>query len=200
MATPAVTCGNCGRSVAVSETVNLAGVTICAQCKPAYIRRLQEGAAPTRVALRYQGFWIRFVAKFIDGLVLSVVTTPLYFLMLLPAIRSQVAAQGTGADPAAAAAAMFGAMGLMYGVSFGLSLAYNTIMNGRWGATLGKMAIGARIVNADGTPIGYGKALARFLAEIVSSLILAIGYIMAAFDSKKRALHDHICGTVVVAK
>jgi uncharacterized RDD family membrane protein YckC len=81
-----------------------------------------------------------------------------------------------------------------------VTIAYSTWMNGRWGATVGKMAIGAKIVNSDLTPISYGKALARALAEFLSGLVFLIGYIMAAFDGKKRALHDQICGTLVVAR
>jgi uncharacterized RDD family membrane protein YckC len=38
----------------------------------------------------------------------------------------------------------------------------------------------------------------RFFAKILSAMMLWIGFIIAAFDREKRALHDHICGTRVV--
>ena len=85
-------------------------------------------------------------------------------------------------------------------ISIIIHISYYVYFNGKYGATLGKMAIGARIVNSDGTPISYAKAFGRFFAEILSGLILGIGYIMAAFDDKKRALHDQICNTLVVNK
>ena len=44
------------------------------------------------------------------------------------------------------------------------------------------------------------EALGRNLAEILSALILGIGYIMVAFTAKKQGLHDMIAGTLVVKK
>jgi uncharacterized RDD family membrane protein YckC len=74
-------------------------------------------------------------------------------------------------------------------------------MVGKYGATVGKMAAKIKIVNADGTPVSYGKAAGRYFAEILSSMICGIGYLMVAFDNEeKRALHDRICNTRVVRK
>ena len=60
------------------------------------------------------------------------------------------------------------------------------------------MALGLRIVRADGSSLTYGRATGRFFADYLSNLILFIGYIMAAFDDEKRTLHDRICDTRVV--
>ena len=65
-------------------------------------------------------------------------------------------------------------------------------------ATLGKRALGLKVTTLDGQRIGVGRALGRFFAKILSSLILMVGYIMAAFTEKKQALHDMIAGTLVV--
>ena len=58
----------------------------------------------------------------------------------------------------------------------------------------------APTVTPTGAPISSGQALGRSAAEILSRLICLIGYIMAAFDSEKRTLHDHIASTRVVFK
>ena len=79
-------------------------------------------------------------------------------------------------------------------------IGYNVFFNGQFGATLGKLAIGARIVNVDGSAIGFGKALLRWLAMIVSNFTLGIGYLLVAFRTDKRALHDLLVGTKVVAR
>jgi uncharacterized RDD family membrane protein YckC len=71
---------------------------------------------------------------------------------------------------------------------------------GKYGATPGKMALGLRIVSSSGEPVTYVKALARFFAEMVSAIICYIGYIMAAFDEQRKALHDQICDTRVIRK
>ena len=76
--------------------------------------------------------------------------------------------------------------------------AYTTWLLGKYGATVGKMACKIRVVKADGSPIQYMRALGRFFAEWLSGMILLIGYIMAAFDSEKRTLHDRICNTRVI--
>ncbi len=60
--------------------------------------------------------------------------------------------------------------------------------------------MGLRIVRSDGSRVSYLRALGRHFAEFISALILYIGYIMVAFDSEKRALHDHICDTRVIQK
>ena len=63
------------------------------------------------------------------------------------------------------------------------------------------MACGIRVINADGTlKISLGKAIGRGFAEILGQMILYIGYLMVAWDSEKRALHDHICNTRVIYK
>jgi uncharacterized RDD family membrane protein YckC len=62
------------------------------------------------------------------------------------------------------------------------------------------MAVGLRIVTSDGGRVSYARALGRSFAEILSSIICYIGYIIVAFDDQKRALHDHICDTRVVRK
>ena len=69
---------------------------------------------------------------------------------------------------------------------------------GRHGATPGKMAWGLKVIRADGGTVSYGRAFGRFWAQLLSGLLLGIGFIMVAFDDEKRALHDHICDTRVI--
>jgi uncharacterized RDD family membrane protein YckC len=54
------------------------------------------------------------------------------------------------------------------------------------------------VLTGDGQRISFGRATGRFFAKFLSALILLIGYIMAAFTERKRALHDMIADTVVV--
>src|SRR5262249_33700407 len=77
---------------------------------------------------------------------------------------------------------------------------YEIFFLGKYGATPGKMVCKLRVVSADGTRFGYGRAAGRTFAEMLSGMICYIGYIMVAFDGEKRALHDHICSTRVVYK
>ncbi|MDB6024959.1 MAG: hypothetical protein JWM68_1182 [Verrucomicrobiales bacterium] len=85
-------------------------------------------------------------------------------------------------------------------IALPLNIFYETFMNGRWGATLGKIVIGARIVRLDGSPIGYQLAFLRWLGERLSDLTCYIGYLFVAFRDDKRAMHDLIVGTQVIYK
>lgn len=69
-----------------------------------------------------------------------------------------------------------------------------------YGATLGKMAVGVKVIRTDGSGVSWGISTARYFMKIVSSLTLMIGYIMAGFDDEKRALHDRVCDTRVIYK
>ena len=71
---------------------------------------------------------------------------------------------------------------------------------GRYGATLGKMALGLRVVTSEGAPVTYARALGRYFAKLLSAFLCGIGYLLAAFDEQKRALHDRICDTRVVRR
>ncbi|WP_394538572.1 RDD family protein [Lysobacter enzymogenes] len=65
-------------------------------------------------------------------------------------------------------------------------------------ATLGKLAVGIKVVDTDGARLGRGRALARWAASIVSWLTLGVGFLMAAFTERKRGLHDLLARTQVV--
>jgi uncharacterized RDD family membrane protein YckC len=83
-------------------------------------------------------------------------------------------------------------------LGYPIAIAYETYFVGRYGATLGKMACGLKVVRSEGQNVSYGRAFGRYWACLLSSMTLTIGYIMAAFDSQKRALHDRICDTRVI--
>lgn len=67
-------------------------------------------------------------------------------------------------------------------------------------ATWGKRLLGIKVVGTNGKRISFARASGRFVAKILSYLIFYIGFIMAGFTSRKRALHDIIAETYVVKK
>jgi uncharacterized RDD family membrane protein YckC len=77
---------------------------------------------------------------------------------------------------------------------------YYTVGVAIWATTIGKKALGLRLVRTDGSKVGPGRALARYLAYFVSAITLGIGYLMVAFRQDKRGLHDLICDTVVIQR
>jgi uncharacterized RDD family membrane protein YckC len=185
------TCSQCGNAFSRDLLMPFEGKMVCVNCKPSFLARLREGV-PVAGRLAYAGFWPRFGAKFLDGLIMAVV----YFilaLLLLPSLMPRMTGRTSPAD-----ASYFLGSCLIQLAFYGLGAVYYVLFVGRYGATPGKMALKLKIVKADGSPVSYALALGRFFAEILSALILYVGYIMAAFDEEKRALHDRICNTRVV--
>lgn len=76
---------------------------------------------------------------------------------------------------------------------------YNALMHaGKWQATIGKRAMGIIVTDMEGERLNFGKASIRFLGKLVSSFILFIPFLTAAFTSRQQAVHDMTAGTVVL--
>lgn len=184
-------CAECGRTFPVDNMVRYGRQTVCASCKPAFFQKVKEGASLPN-SFVYAGFWTRFGAKFIDSIVLYVINMAISFVLTGSMVAS--------AQPGQNIAAVLGPMMAIMGLQVAFAAAYSVFFVGKFAATPGKMALGIKIITPDGGRVGYGRALGRHFAEILSSIILGIGYLMAAFDQEKRALHDRICTTRVVKK
>jgi uncharacterized RDD family membrane protein YckC len=77
---------------------------------------------------------------------------------------------------------------------------YHAILEAFGGQTPGKFAVGIRVVNRSGRRAGIWRALARNLAKVLSLCSFGIGFLMAGFTRQRRAMHDLIGGTLVVAQ
>ncbi|WP_316571317.1 RDD family protein [Neobacillus sp. YIM B06451] len=86
-------------------------------------------------------------------------------------------------------------------ISLIIGIAYKAGMEGSsYQATLGKMAMGIKVIGPDGGRISYGRAIGRYFATFLSSIILGIGYLMALWTKQKRTLHDFVADTYVIKK
>ena len=188
-------CAECGRPSAPDELARFGDLLICPACKESYAQKLREGVAPA-AAVEYGGFWIRFVAVLIDGIILMIVNGIIE--RALAGSMRQVPPPQPGGDPFAYLSAVAGVVGVLWLISIAVGCTYETLFIANMQATPGKMALGLKVVRADGSRVGAGRAAGRYFAKILSGIILAIGYIMAGFDSQKRALHDMICDTRVI--
>ncbi len=153
-----------------------------------------QSIRPAATEFEYAGFWIRFVAKFIDGLVLGI---PMLAIVAVAIVGMGGFAAITQKGQEMAFLLPVAHLVLQL-VLTAMTILYNTVLVGAWGTTLGKKACGLKVIKADGSKPSYGRACGRAFAEIVSGLVCYIGYIIAGFDEQKRALHDHMCDTRVV--
>lgn len=134
-------------------------------------------AASAAVSGAKAGFWIRFAAIFIDGIILAIITSII-----------NVAFNGN----------LQGRSGLqtILGIVY---YAYFWSSNSPWpGQTLGSKVLNIRVVKTDGSDLTIVQALIRYVGLFVSVLCLGIGVIWAAFDPNKQGWHDKIAGTYVI--
>ena len=76
---------------------------------------------------------------------------------------------------------------------------YYWLFTGLKGQTLGKMAVGIRVVNAEGSVPGLGMAALREIpGKIVSSIVICLGFFWIIWDVRKQGWHDKIAKTYVV--
>jgi len=185
--TEQASCSQCGKSHAQEDMLFYHDMWVCAACKPNFVQKIKE-SGKIDGQLNYAGFWIRFGAKFIDGIITGVIG------VLLAMIPSLLIGMLNTEQSSLISSILSNVISVIF------SAIYSTWFIGKFAATPGKMACGLKVVMYDGDRVSYGRALGRHFAEWISSMILLIGYIMAAFDDEKRTLHDRICNTRVVMK
>ena len=147
----------------------------CGNCGATLVTAVEppSSAAATAVAVEYMGFWRRFGAAIIDGIIT-------WFISLV--------LTGFTYGPAPV-----GASGIV------LPLLYYWLFTGLKGQTPGKMVLGIKVVNSRGERPGLGVAAMReVLGKLISAIALCLGFLWIAWDKEKQGWHDKIAGTHVV--
>lgn len=142
----------------------------------------------------YAGFWKRAAASFIDSFVVGIVAGMVGMVFGL----MMVAMMGSGGFDEGLAVVLQIVNQL---VALGLGATYFGWMHSSsMQASVGKLAVGIKVVRGDGSRISFARGFGRYFAYMLSTLTIGIGLIMAGFTERKRALHDMICDTLVVDK
>lgn len=169
--------------------------------------------------------WERLVASILDWIIIFVVSVLLFLSPLeqiwrdwqaiadrYPDLYSPAAQAAIGSisrDPATEHTVLYWFLAM-----FGIALAYYWVQHAAWGATIGKRALGTRVVTAaDRSRIGVraaGLRSAAFLIGPAVFLLLAspvniLGGLLwlgdtglSLFDTRAQCLHDKLAGTIVV--
>jgi uncharacterized RDD family membrane protein YckC len=186
--TPEAVCTECGGIFPIENMIRYGNAHVCANCKPVFMQKLAEGARVDIGEMNYAGFWIRVLARIVDGLILGIPFGVLFFAVAFSSIDAR--------DPSGFNAVVsLGQLGFI-----AIQMFYDIFFIGKFGATPGKMVCKIKVVTSEGARVSYARATGRFFAEKLSAIACYIGYIMVAFDAQKRGLHDHICNTRVVYK
>lgn len=163
---------------------------------------------------KYAGFWKRFVAFIIDQLIINVVSSMLiipvllfFGLSILPFTHLKELNEFTNtsvifqnsSEHIAIISSFIIAMIFFAMASILFKWLYYSLMeSSAKQATLGKMALGIKVVDLDGNRISFGKATGRYFGKIISTLIIYIGFMMAGWTIRKQALHDIMAGCLVI--
>jgi uncharacterized RDD family membrane protein YckC len=132
--------------------------------------------------IEYAGFWKRFAAVLIDGILLWVSgIVALFAAVILEAF--------SGFPSALWLFAHFVATPWLY---------FALMESSKWQATIGKRALGILVTDQRGEPVSFGRASGRFWAKWLSNITFYVGYIIAGFTEKKQALHDMVADSLVV--
>ena len=168
------------------------GWAFCSVCGTALTTEMPEALAsapPLRALpagqLQYAGFWVRFAGYLIDY---SLIFVAVFML----AVAAGVVIRLLGSRVTAGQARALG-----YAIFLPIVATYRVAFNASYG-TLGKRAVGLRVVDERGEPPGWRRSAIRFAVSIVSSLLLAWGYWRMVFEPEKQTLHDQAAGTYVV--
>ena len=125
------------------------------------------------------GFWSRFAALLLDGFIVAIVPLIVIFI-------------GAGANSS-------GLLALGYLLLILGAIAYEIYFIGATGQTLGKRALGIRVIDFNtGGSIGYGRATIRWIGRIVSGFLCYLGYFWMLWDKEKQCWHDKMANDVVV--
>ena len=148
----------------------------------------------------YGGFWIRLVARIIDGIILGIPFSIVFGIIV--AVGGLAVGGTSNADAntqGAAAAGVSGIIVLVVLIATVSAVAYDVYFWGTSGSTLGMGVFKLRVVDATtGGPIGYGRAFIRWLMTLVNTWACYIGWIWAAFDPRKQGWHDKVANSVVL--
>jgi uncharacterized RDD family membrane protein YckC len=163
------------------------------------------GAPAIASSGRYElaGWWSRVGAALIDGLIIGIGA------LVILVILGSVASVGFFADDETGVGALVVGLMLWTIAITIVALLYAPVMMSRTnGKTLGRMAVGIRVMRADGGQMTFGFAMLRevvvkaLLFGILSSITGGIASLLDAlwplWDDENRALHDFIVNTRVV--
>ncbi len=137
-------------------------------------------------AVAYSGFWRRVAASLIDSVILGVVGAILGIVLGLAMVSG-------GTDDTEVVELTGNVVGLFLGWLY-----YALMESSSKQATIGKMVMGIKVTDLEGNQISFARASGRHFGKIISSLILAIGYLMMLWTEKKQTLHDKMAGCLVV--
>lgn len=188
-------CAVCTEAFCPDCIVGIGGLPYCMDCKSEMLLDLFSGVPP--MTLDMASISRRFVAMFVDSLILSLPLIIIVAATLFPALAAgEDAEQLDGVLPFLPI--MNGVLTLVW---MGLIVAYEGLMLSLMkGQTLGKKMLHLKVVTAEGAPISRGQAWGRALIRNLFGLVPCLGLIdyLVAFGAERTCVHDILAKTRVI--
>lgn len=167
------------------EEKNDDSATACRNCGHEF-RNLSSHQLGSSV---YADFERRFIAHFIDGMIISVITTIIGFILTIL----------ISITPFYRAYSIELFILLFCTIGFIVPILYYADMESSVNrATFGKQAMDIVVTDLEGNRISFEKAVGRYIAKVITTLFFGIGYLTIISSEKKQGLYDIIAETVVV--
>lgn len=173
-------CTSCAKPFPPNALLSFEGKALCGACKTSFFQHLKQGTWLERHEVPGM-LWKRALAKLLDVHIL---------VLLFSLFSSWMEEMGIPSLWS----------GLLSLLAVGVLLAFFVYSTVHFGGTPGKRLFRLAVVDRDNRRLGYGLALTRLIAELISFACLTMGYIMALIDPERMTLHDRICQTRVVAE
>jgi uncharacterized RDD family membrane protein YckC len=153
--------------------------------------------AQTVSSAGYGGFWIRFVAFIVDGIIVRIAVFPFAAALGVMGLRHHPFVFSGRINPSDIPA-LLGAGIATFWIFAAINWLYDALLtSSAWQGTVGKKLLNLKVTDEAGHRISFARATGRHFAKYYLSTILLIGFIMAAFTDRKRALHDMLADTLV---
>lgn len=148
----------------------------------------------------YAGFWVRFAAWHLDSLILQLLMMLLIsVVMLVLGVGSLQGLDWTNPNPMALRIALQPYAMIVLPIIlliYPLYFAIQTTSSHQ--ATIGKRAFAIYVCSTRDARLNLWRSLWRSFCYLLSLITLGLGYLMAAFTPRKRALHDYLAGSKVL--
>ncbi len=173
-----VSCARCAKEYCRDCVVEIGGLSYDAACKEEHLRDLRSGSEGPDLASAGR----RFAGIFVDSLVCIPASLIVMFLV------------------ASSPSVPLGARALVVLFPAFVAVLYEALMLGSGGQTLGKKAVGTKVINADGSEVSSGQAWWRAGSRALMSITYVLGIVdvLLVYSSRRRTLHDRAARTLVV--